>query len=126
LAREFSGRALLSLMAIDSSGTPTAIQASVRLANLGYQRSDEAAADLRGAALLARAHVKSDGLATFLRRLQSSSPAGGTGWAYLSNHPANEDRIAALDAETQKFKEPTQPLMSAEEWAVARDVCAAR
>jgi beta-barrel assembly-enhancing protease len=125
LAREFSGRALLSLMAVDSGGTPTAIQASVRLANLSYQRSDEEAADLGGAALLARAHVRADGLATFLRRLQLNSPAGGLG-SYLSNHPATEDRINALQAETQKFRQGTTPLMTAEEWAAAREVCAGK
>jgi len=126
LAREFSGRALLSLMAVDSGGTPTAIQASVRLANLSYQREDEAAADLQGAALLARAHVNTGGLATFLRRLESTSPASGPGWTYLSNHPATEERTDALDAEARQFTQTAPPLMSAEEWATARDVCASK
>jgi predicted Zn-dependent protease len=125
LAREFSGRALLSLMAVDSGGTPTAIQASVRLANLSYQRSDEAAADLRGAALLARAHVRTDGLATFLQRIQLSIPSGAIG-NYLSNHPATEDRISALHAESQKLSQGATPLMTAEEWATAREVCAGK
>jgi predicted Zn-dependent protease len=125
LAREFSGRALLSLMAVDSGGTPTAIQASARLANLGYERSDEEAADLGGAALLARAHVRADGLATFLQRLELNSPQGGLG-SYLSNHPATEDRITALRAETQKFNPGAMPLMSAEQWATAREVCSGK
>ena len=124
LAREFSGRALLSLMAVDSGGTPTAIQASVRLANLRYQRSDEEAADQGGAALLARAHVRADGLAMFLQRLQSNSP--GVLGSYLSNHPATEDRINALRAETQNFSQSATPLMNAEQWATAREVCAGR
>jgi predicted Zn-dependent protease len=126
LAREFSGRALLSLMAVDSGGTPTAIQASVRLANLSYQRSDEAAADLKGAELLARAHVRTDGLAIFLRRLQSSGPAGGSIGSYLSNHPATEDRIDALDAANLKFNRNSTPIMTAEQWAAAREVCSGR
>jgi predicted Zn-dependent protease len=125
LAREFSGRALLSLMAVDSGGTPTAIQASVRLASLSYQRSDEEAADLGGAALLERAHVRVDGLATFLQRLQLNSPSGGLG-TYLSTHPATEDRINALHAETQKFNQSATPLMTPEEWASARQVCAGK
>jgi predicted Zn-dependent protease len=126
LAREFSGRALLSLMAIDSGGTPTAIQASVRLANMKYQRSDEEAADLAGAALLARAHVPLEGLATFLRRLESTSPSGVLGFNYLSTHPATSERIEALESETRKFSEPTTPLMSLDDWARARDVCSGR
>jgi len=123
LAREFSGRALLSLMAIDAGGTPSAIQASVRLANLSYQRSDEEAADLAGAALLARAHVRTDGLAIFLRRLESNSPVRGSGFNYLSNHPATEDRIDALASENRKFSQNSTPLMTAEQWAAAREVC---
>jgi Zn-dependent protease with chaperone function len=126
LAREFSGRALLSLMAIDSSGTPTAIQASVRLANLSYQRGDEEAADLQGAQLLDRAHINSAGLVTFFRRLEANSPASGTAMAYLSNHPATEDRIDALEAETRQFHSASAPLMSTEEWAAARDVCSGK
>jgi predicted Zn-dependent protease len=125
LAREFSGRALFSLMAIDSGGTPTAIQASVRLANLSYQRSDEEAADLQGAALLARAHMNSGGLATILRRLASSSPSSGSALAYLSNHPATEDRIDALEAETRKYNQGAS-LMSPDEWSSARDVCSGK
>ena len=125
LAREFSGRALLSLMAVDTGGTPTAIQASVRLANLGYQRSDEAEADVKGADLLARAHVSTGGLATFLQRLEAGSTGQGLG-TYLSNHPTNEDRIEALRAASQRFSQNSTPLMSAEEWATAREVCAGK
>jgi Zn-dependent protease with chaperone function len=126
LAREFSGRALLSLMAVDSGGTPTAIQASVRLANLSYQRSDEEAADLAGTALLARAHVSVDGLAAFLRRLQSKSLVNGSGWNYLSSHPATEERVEALQAEMRKFNESTTPLMTPEAWGTAREVCSGK
>jgi beta-barrel assembly-enhancing protease len=123
LAREFSGRALLSLMAVDSAGTPTAIQASVRLANLSYQRSDEEAADLQGAQLLARAHIRAEGLVSFFRRLEVATPATGSSWSYLSNHPATEDRIRALETETAKFDSGWPPLMTPDEWMTARNVC---
>jgi predicted Zn-dependent protease len=126
LAREFSARALLSLMAVDSGGTPSAVQASVRLANLKYQRSDEEAADLAGAGLLARAHMPLEGLATFLRRLAMYTPASGAGWSYLSNHPATEERVEALEQESQKLGHFSTPVMSAEDWAVAREVCAGK
>lgn len=123
LAREFSARALLSLMAIDSSGTPTAAQASVRLANLKYQRSDESDADLAGVALLQRAQISPDGLLTFLRRMQTLSPPAGSMWNYLSTHPSTDERIDALAEETQKTKRAATPLMSADDWLIARDVC---
>lgn len=126
LAREFSGRALLSLMAVDSGGTPSAVQASVRLANLSYQRSDEAAADLAGVVLLSRAHIAAGGLTTFLRRLQSRTPARGSTWNYLSNHPATEDRVDALEAEVGRLSATTTPLMSLEAWESARQVCASK
>jgi len=126
LAREFSARALLSLMAVDSGGTPTAVQASVQLANLRYQRSDEEAADLAGAALLARAQVPSEGLATFLRRLEMYTPASGAAWNYLSSHPATEERVEALERESRKLGHFSTPVMSAEEWATAREVCAGK
>ncbi|HLK22553.1 MAG TPA: M48 family metallopeptidase [Bryobacteraceae bacterium] len=123
LAREFSGRALLSFMAVDSSGTPSAIQAGIRLANLKYQRSDEAEADLTGAALLARAHVDARGFLTFLRRMQVYSASSGSAWNYISTHPATDDRVDALVTEINKSKQSTTPLMTAEEWASAREVC---
>lgn len=126
LAREFSGRALLSLMAVDSGGTPTAVQASVRLANLSYQREDEEAADLQGAQLLARAQINTGGLITFFRRLQAMGPSSGRGWSYLSNHPATEDRIDALEAESRKLNAGAPPLMSPQEWAAAREVCSVK
>jgi len=123
IAREFSGRALLSLMAVDSSGTPTAIQAGARLASLSYQRSDEGAADLAGAALLARAHIRTDGLAAFLRRLQTNSSASEPAVRYLSTHPAMAERVDALEAAAVNIAQPQQPLMSPEEWQRARHVC---
>jgi Zn-dependent protease with chaperone function len=126
LAREFSGRALLSLMAVDSGGTPTAIQASIRLANLSYQRGDEEQADLQGAALLARAHIGSNGLIAFFHRLESTAPGSGGRWAYLSNHPATEDRIDALEAAAKKTGVAAPPLMSPDQWAIARDVCSVK
>jgi predicted Zn-dependent protease len=126
LAREFSGRALLSLMSVDSSGTPGAIQAGVRLANLKYQRSDEQEADLGGAELLARAHIGVDGFVTFLRRLQSYSPAPGSAWNYVSTHPATGDRVEALAAGIKKSGADAPALMTVEQWATAREVCSGK
>jgi predicted Zn-dependent protease len=126
LAREFSARAMLSLMSVDSGGTPAAIEAGVRLANLKYQRSDEEAADLGGARLLARAHLPADGLAILLRRLQAYSMPGSSALSYLSNHPATEERLEALTQQARRLNQSVTPLMSAEDWAIARDVCAGK
>jgi len=123
IAREFSGRALLALMAIDSSGTPTAIQAGARLANLSYQRSDEEEADLAGARLLAKAGMPTGGLTTFLRRMQVDPRAGEPSFKYLSTHPAMAERIEKLRSELSRNPQPTKPLMTPAEWYAARQVC---
>jgi len=125
IAREFSGRALLSLMAVDSSGTPAAIQAGARLANLSYQRADEEEADLAAVALLARARIGTDGLTSFLRRLLASS-MGTASLKYLSTHPAMNERVEKLQEEAHKVARPADPLMTIEEWHRARAICASK
>jgi predicted Zn-dependent protease len=120
LAREFSGRALLSLMAIDSSGTPGALQAGAQLASLSYARDDEQSADLQGAALLERAHVSTSGLAAFLKKVQQLSPDSGPN--YLATHPATGDRIEKLNEATRQAPYAA-PLMTSAEWQQARRVC---
>ncbi len=122
LAREFSGRALLSLMAIDSSGTPAAAQAGAMLAGLSFQRSDEDEADRAAVALLDRAGIGAGGLAKFFRRLQLS-PGVAEPARYLSTHPALVDRIAAIERQVRPAAGP--PLMSPAEWKTARRVCVA-
>jgi predicted Zn-dependent protease len=57
--------------------------------------------------------------------MQMNSPGGGLA-NYLSNHPATEDRVNALQAQTRNLNQNTSPLMSAEEWATAREVCSAK
>ena len=44
---------------------------------------------------------------------------------YLSTHPAMDERIEALQAETRKAAEPRAPLMTLDEWKLARAVCGA-
>lgn len=126
IAREFSGRALLALMAIDSSGTPTAMQAGARLANLSYQRSDEQDADLAGARLLAKAGMPTGGLTVFLRRMLVDPRAGEPSLRYLSSHPAMQERIEKLQAEASKTPQSSESLMTPGEWFTARQVCASR
>ena len=123
IAREFSGRTLLSLMAVDSSGTPAAIQAGAKLASLSYQRSDEEAADLAGVALLTRAHIPTDGLTAFFRRMQKDPALQLLSVKYLSTHPDMSERIDSIEAQTKKTAGPPVPLMTIDEWKQARQVC---
>lgn len=122
IAREFGGRALLSLMSVDTSGTPAAIQASAHLANLSYQRDDETEADITAVNLMARAGIDPRGLPRFLRRL--TGVTGGTrNLTYLSTHPALSDRISALDDTIQRVRGTAAPLMNRGDWLAARSVC---
>jgi predicted Zn-dependent protease len=123
VAREFGGRAFLSLFSINDSGTPAALQAGVRLAGLGYQRDDEADADRRAVGLLAKAGIANGGLSAFLRRLQNGSRLPG-GMTFLSTHPATEDRIKALEQEEQRSPGSQVPLSTPTQWRKERDVCA--
>ena len=124
LAREFSGQALLALMAMDSSGTPAALQYGAQLTNLSYQRGDEAAADANGTDMLVRARIEPNGLITFFGRLERLAPDSGS--SFLSSHPATKDRVEALKARVQSLPDNWEPIMTPEEWQRARNICASR
>lgn len=124
LARELSGRTLLTLLSVDSSGTPAALEGAAQLFNLSYQRSDEEEADTDSVAMLVRARIRPDGLATLLRRLQLNHAAFDPALTYLSSHPAILERAANVTAKAGQAPSSAQPLMTAEEWAAARAVCA--
>jgi len=117
LARQMGGRAILSLMAVDSAGTPLALEGVTKLVNLGYQRSDEEAADEEGVALLMKAGIDAGGLAAFLERIQSSDENGAS--RYLSTHPVTADRVARVKALARGHSSGT-PLLTVEEWTKAR------
>ncbi len=125
LARDVSGRTLLSLIALDS-GTPSAFQGAVQLMNLHYQRADEEQADTESIALLKRAHIRPYGLNALLRRLQLNGKTADMPASYLSTHPAILERAARVEAEAGARSFVSEPLMTDEEWARAREACAPR
>ncbi len=120
IARQLSGGALLSLMAMDSS----AIQGAAQLMNLRYQREDEEEADTDGLQLLVRARIRPDGLYTLLRRLQIEGKAGEMP-AYLSSHPAVLARTRELESRARSVTATFEPLMTEEEWRGAKAFCSA-
>lgn len=126
LARHVSTQTLLSLMAMDSAGTPAALEQALALDSLRYQRNDEEEADREATRLLARAGIDPGGLATFLRRLHADPRFGGPSMTYLSSHPALLDRVRLLEAEVGRASEAGAPLLSPEEWKAARRGCRAR
>jgi predicted Zn-dependent protease len=124
LARAYSGSTVLSLMVIDSGGTP----AHCRQRSdwyLQYRRDAEEEADLDSVPPLAKAGISANGLVMFLRRLEAN-PYLSEPSQYLSSHPALLDRANGLQQEARKMAVPAGSLMAAEQWFKARAVCAAK
>ena len=123
IGRKFSGSTILSLMVVDSGGTPAALQAAVGLLDLQYQRDDEEEADLQSVPLLAKAGIAADGLVRFMRRLYAN-PNRSEISKYLSSHPALLDRANAMQWESRKVSAPATSIMTFEQWAQACAACA--
>jgi Zn-dependent protease with chaperone function len=123
LARELSSEALLSMVLTDPSGTPAAFGTVATLANLRHGRADEEQADTESVALLAKARIRTNGLADLLRRL-SAFPLESQ-LAYLSTHPTTSDRIQRLTRLSMALHLEVEPLMTASEWESGRKACAA-
>ncbi|MDX2154107.1 MAG: M48 family metallopeptidase [Bryobacteraceae bacterium] len=96
IAREFSGRAILSIFSVDSAGRPTAAIAAAELLKLAYRREEEEEADRKAIAMMARAGMRPTGLASLLGRLQERGQASDGPATYLSTHPAMSGRVATL------------------------------
>lgn len=124
LARHVSTQTLLSLMAMDSAGTPAALEGVLALGNLRYQRDDEDEADMEGLQLLTRAGIQPGGLVTFFRRLHADPRLSEPSFSYFSSHPALLDRAHRIESEVRKVKAAaSSSLLSPEEWAAARRAC---
>lgn len=121
IAREMSARTLLSMLSADYSGTPAAVRGAVLLGDLRYQRSDEDEADRGSVELLARAGVRADALALFLRRMDKK--AGTDPMPYLSTHPQLAERAAAVEKLAREKAAPARPLLTTGEWEAARAIC---
>jgi len=83
---------------------------------LSYTRDMEREADARAIALLERAHIRTDGLASFFRTIkQDEEKEGGETFPdWLSTHPGLEER--AKSAENAAKAKDGRPAMSDPEW----------
>ncbi len=108
------------------TGTPGAIgNIGTVIAQLGYTRSAERAADDHALRLLRNAGISPVGMADFFRRMEAraSSPAQrqtGVGNDIFSSHPSNAERIRGI--ENQASYNAT-PAMSAEDWQALKSIC---
>lgn len=67
-----------------------------QLGNLRNSRKLEAQADAAGVAALVQAGIAPQGMATFFRRMAAQEQGAGVAW--LSSHPAPEERLADIEA----------------------------
>lgn len=95
------------------------------LGSLGFQRQDEASADREAIGRLTRGGFDPDGLARFFEQLQEQMRRSGDAEppAFLSTHPATEDRIRAIRELSGDAKAAPRPLATASDWRTIRRAC---
>jgi Zn-dependent protease with chaperone function len=67
-----------------------------------FSRQVEADADLKGAQLLLQQKLRTEGMASFFKRLASEQPKQGQLPAWLSSHPDTQQRILSAEKFTQQ------------------------
>lgn len=117
LVRELSFRALVSLAAGDQRGLGSALSAARSLGQMRYQRADETAADREAVRMLAAARIDPHGMVTLLRKLRQSSAAAFEPPAYVSTHPAIDERITILERLAAETPVDPVPLLPDYPWA---------
>jgi len=113
-----SGLALLIELTL---GNGTGASVGFLLTTLSYSRAMEAEADAGAVKLLQRAGIGTDGFATFFERMEKR--ALGPKLPYLSTHPPDAQRLAAVRAETTRGK---WPALSNADWQALKAICAAK
>ena len=93
LVRELGWRALWTFLSGDWGGT-LAGQATAQLGSLKFSRDAESAADMAGFDALVATGIDPSGMADFFATMARQSPASPP--AFLSTHPASDDREARL------------------------------
>ena len=92
------------------------------LSQLRYSREAERSADAHAVAILRRARIDAKPAGAFILRSAAESPTGESVMSALGAYPTSEER-AALFLSQPPY--PTEPILSAEEWAAAQAVCGA-
>lgn len=123
LVRELSVGVLVSLAAGDVRGLRSALQVARGLGRLRYQRADETSADREAVRQMASAHIDPQAMITLLQKLQRSSAAGFQPPAYLSTHPALNERIAAIVRLADETPVDPVPLLPGVPWADITQRC---
>ncbi len=98
---------------------PDAAGVGALLLELSYDRAAETAADAMAVDMLEAAGIRSDGLATFFRRLEEEGPDLPKFLEFLSTHPPMEERARKAE-ETPLSGDPGMP---PEDWVALREIC---
>lgn len=98
------------------SGSSSGTQLASYFLNMSFTSSQEAVADAGGLLRLQQAHIDNQGFKHFFERMEKSGIAS----ILISDHPANQDRIAMVEKFNNK---DTQPIMTQEEWSVLQNSC---
>ncbi len=124
LVRSVGFWALVQMM---FTGTPGAIgNIGSMLAQLGYTRSAERAADDYALRLLRDAGISAQGMADFFRRAETKKPAEAepqpdAASDIFASHPSNAERISSIE---NRPSYPATPALSAEDWEALKTICA--
>jgi predicted Zn-dependent protease len=120
-----SAAAIAAALSGDASGAITlAMEAGRTLAVLRYSREHETAADAAGLRRLAAARVDPAGMIAVFETLQARGLEIPDALAYLSTHPATDERLAALRRDRPRVAEPVALLDEKTNWIGLRQMCA--
>ncbi|MBD0272313.1 MAG: M48 family metallopeptidase, partial [Acetobacteraceae bacterium] len=104
------------------TGGSEAVAAAAVLVGLSYSRGFEREADADGARMLQATGIGTEGLQAFFARLErDGSGASESFWDYVSTHPADDARIAALRAAERPAT--LAPAMAPGAWAAVKAIC---
>jgi Zn-dependent protease with chaperone function len=117
LVRHFALSMVITVFTGNDWGIGSAAQFFVQSA---YSREAEAEADATGVAMLERAGLRADGLATFFTRLQKEHEGESPRalFRYFSSHPPSAERSAATARDGSG-----RPVLSDAEWAALKEIC---
>ncbi len=113
---------ILSMVVGDVAGSAVLVAVAQQMLDASYTREAEAAADLFALDMLARAGVDAQGFAAFFDRLAQEEGRVKLP-EYFSSHPATDGRAQAA-RDFSGGQAATTPVLSAEDWAALKAICA--
>jgi Zn-dependent protease with chaperone function len=111
---------LFGMLLGDFTGGGVLVIAARTVVQSAYSRDVEAEADRYGVELMTKTRADASALARILERIDGAVDPGIT---ILLDHPQTKDRVAAINAMAAAARQPTEPLLSAQEWSALKRIC---